>query len=148
MDRALKGLSSLGSFLTTSGQNWARTSNFWQKKNTVFSLAGFHSWRVMCLLVREHVVVELNTHLISCCPLCFYTVTLSLGHTHTHTRTHTHTHTHTHTQCCFLWFKGTLHRRNGFYTLQTVRAIALPTWLTKRVTFHVFGIQIIIIIIY
>ncbi len=46
-------------------------------------------------------------------------------HTHTHTlNTHTHTHTHTHT-CWFLWFMGTLHRRNGFYTEQTVCAIAL-----------------------
>ncbi len=38
--------------------------------------------------------------------------------------THTHTHTHTHT-CWFLWFTGTFHRRNGFYTVQTVCAIAL-----------------------
>ncbi len=37
---------------------------------------------------------------------------------------HTHTHTHTHTRW-FLWFTGTLHRRNGFYTVQTVCAIAL-----------------------
>ncbi len=34
-------------------------------------------------------------------------------HTHTHTRTHARTHAHTHT-CWFLWFTGTLHRRNGF----------------------------------
>ncbi len=39
-------------------------------------------------------------------------------HTHTHTRTQTDTHTHTHI-CWFLWFTGTLHRRNGFYTIQT-----------------------------
>ncbi len=39
-------------------------------------------------------------------------------------RTHTHTHTHTHT-CWFLWFTGTFHRRNGFYTVQAVCAIAL-----------------------
>ncbi len=39
--------------------------------------------------------------------------------THTHT-THART-THT----LFLWFMGTLHRRNGFYTVQTVSAIAL-----------------------
>ncbi len=32
--------------------------------------------------------------------------------------------THTHT-CWFLWFTGTFHRRNGFYTVQTVCAIAL-----------------------
>ncbi len=36
----------------------------------------------------------------------------------------TQTHTHTHT-CWFLWFTGTLHRRNGFYTVQAVCAIAL-----------------------
>ncbi len=35
-----------------------------------------------------------------------------------HARTHTHT-------CCFLWFTGTFHRRNGFYTVQAVCAIAL-----------------------
>ncbi len=46
-------------------------------------------------------------------------------HAHAHTNTHTHTHTHTHT-CWFLWFTGTLHRRNGFYTVQTVCAIS-PT---------------------
>ncbi len=45
-------------------------------------------------------------------------------HTHTHTHTLSHTHTHTHT-CWFLWFMGTLHRLNGFYTEQTVCAIAL-----------------------
>ncbi len=35
-----------------------------------------------------------------------------------------HTHTHTHTRW-FLWFTGTFHRRNGFYTVQAVCAIAL-----------------------
>jgi len=45
-------------------------------------------------------------------------------YTHTHTRTHTQTHTHTHTRW-FLWFTGTFHRRNVFYTVQTVCAIAL-----------------------
>ncbi len=43
---------------------------------------------------------------------------LSLSHTLTLTHTHTHT-------CWFLWFMGTLHRRNGFNTEQTVCAIAL-----------------------
>ncbi len=38
--------------------------------------------------------------------------------------THAHAHTHTHT-CWFLWFTGTFHRRNGFYTVQAVCAIAL-----------------------
>ncbi len=32
-----------------------------------------------------------------------------------------HTHTHTHTR----WFLGTFHKRNGFYTVQTVYDIAL-----------------------
>ncbi len=40
-------------------------------------------------------------------------------------QTHTHTHTHTRTHIVFLWFMGTLHRRNGLYTVQTVCAIAL-----------------------
>ncbi len=40
-------------------------------------------------------------------------------HTHTHTHTHAHRQTHTHTHICwFLWFTGTLHRRNGFYTIK------------------------------
>ncbi len=38
--------------------------------------------------------------------------------------THIHTHTHTHARW-FLWFTGTFHRRNGFYTVQAVCAIAL-----------------------
>ncbi len=47
-------------------------------------------------------------------------------HTHTHARTHAHTHARTHAHNdWFLWFMGTLHRRNGFYTVQTVCAIAL-----------------------
>ncbi len=46
----------------------------------------------------------------------------SLLYTHTHAHTHTRTHAHTHT---FLWKVGTSHRRNGFYTVQTVSAIAL-----------------------
>ncbi len=35
------------------------------------------------------------------------------------------THTHTHTHMFVFWFTGTLHRRNGFYTVQSVCAIAL-----------------------
>ncbi len=45
-------------------------------------------------------------------------------HTHTHTQ-HTHTHTHTHTLMFVFVKSGTSHRRNGFYTVQTVCAIAL-----------------------
>ncbi len=47
---------------------------------------------------------------------CFFSVSGFLVHTHTHTHTHT---------CWFLWFTGTFHRRNGFYTVQAVCAIAL-----------------------
>ncbi len=67
-------------------------------------------------------------------------------HTHTHTQTHTHTHTHTNTNTThthnthththshthtltrwFLWFTGTLHRRNGFYTVQGMCYCPTPT---------------------
>ncbi len=67
-----------------------------------------------------------------------HALSLSLSHSHTHTHTHTHTlslshtrthaHTHTHTRArWFLRFTGTLHRRNGLYTVQkqTVCVIAL-----------------------
>ncbi len=60
-----------------------------------------------------------------------YTQTQTHRHTDTQTQTQTHTHTHTHTHTrWFLWFTGTLHRRNGFYTVQTVCAIALHLPLT------------------
>ncbi len=39
--------------------------------------------------------------------------------------THTHTHTHTRTHVYLAIQMGTFHRRNGFYTVQTVCAIAL-----------------------
>ncbi len=45
-----------------------------------------------------------------------------------HTHTHTHTaraRTHTHTHVWFAILVGTIHRRNGFYTVQTVFSIAL-----------------------
>ncbi len=41
----------------------------------------------------------------------------------THTHMHTHAHTHTHTFSCFM---GTLHRRNGVSTVQTVFLIPSP----------------------
>ncbi len=41
-------------------------------------------------------------------------------------KSHTHTHTHTNTDTCLFFVNcGTLHRRNGFYTVQTVYSIAL-----------------------
>ncbi len=43
-----------------------------------------------------------------------------------YTHTHTHTpHTHTHNMLVVMVLRGTFHRRNGFYTVQTVCAIAL-----------------------
>ncbi len=45
-----------------------------------------------------------------------------------------HSHTHTHT-FWFLWFTGTLHRRNSFYTVQTVCAIALNLTITGDCAF-------------
>ncbi len=68
--------------------------------------------KVHCIKVVSHLHVG---------PIHAY-VNMPFSHTHTHTHTHIHTHTHT---CWFLWFTGTLHRRNGFYTVQTVCAIAL-----------------------
>ncbi len=47
---------------------------------------------------------------------------LSLSHTHTHACTHTHARTHTR---WFLWLTGTLHWRNGCYTVQTLFFYAL-----------------------
>ncbi len=49
---------------------------------------------------------------------------VSVQRFHLHERDSCDNDTHTHT-CWFLWFTGTLHRRNGFYTVQTVCAIAL-----------------------
>ncbi len=46
---------------------------------------------------------------------------------------HTHTHTNSH-----LWFTGTLHRRNGFYTVQTACAIALHLNLALTGDFSTF----------
>ncbi len=55
-------------------------------------------------------------------------------HTHTHTHAHTHT-THTHTHVGFPCFMGTFHRRNGFYTVQTVfYPLTLPLSLNLTIT--------------
>jgi len=61
-----------------------------------------------------------------------HTRTHTHTHTHTHTLTHTHTHTHRHTHthtCWFLWFTGTLHRRNVFilYKLYVLLPYTYPT---------------------
>ncbi len=85
---------------------------------------------------HTHTHTHTHTHIDRQTLTQAHTYTSTNSNTHTHTHTHTlslshsilHTHTHslsfTHT-CCFLWFKGTLHRHNGFYTVQTVCAIAL-----------------------
>ncbi len=73
-----------------------------------------------CLLMeRIRVAVQLNLHTVTLhqAPWSESNETAQQKHTHTH-----HTHTHT---CWFLWFTGTFHRCNGFYTVQTVCAIAL-----------------------
>ncbi len=59
---------------------------------------------------------------------CLLSALLSALNTHTRTQTQTQTQTHT-----FLWKVGTFHRRNGFYTVQTVCAIALH--LTENCVF-------------
>ncbi len=45
-------------------------------------------------------------------------------HTNAHTHAHTHTHTHTHTHVGFYGLRGLSIGSNGFYTVQTVCAIA------------------------
>ncbi len=87
-----------------------------------------------CSVQVTHTQTHMHSHTHTHTHICTHThmLTHALTHTHTHTHTHTyaltltHTHalTHTHT-CWFLWFTGTLHRRNGFYTVQAVCAIAL-----------------------
>ncbi len=77
----------------------------------------------LCLIKQVYVHQTTHTHTHT-----DQHVTHILWCIHVHTSVgvlqHTHTHTHTHT-CWFLWFMGTLHRRNGFYTEQSVCAIAL-----------------------
>ncbi len=63
--------------------------------------------------------------LLFCC--CSSIVYISI----VHTRTNTHTHTR-----CFLWFTGTFHRRNGFYTVQTVCALLPYTYPTPKLSPH------------
>ncbi len=67
----------------------------------------------------ESVWHRCNTHTHTHARTHMHTHARTHAHTHKHTHTHTNTHTHTHT-CWLLWFTGTLHRRNGFYTVQTV----------------------------
>ncbi len=68
---------------------------------------------------------------------------LSGAKSHTHTHTHTHTH---HTR----WFTGTLHRRNGFYTVQTVCAIAhdLPVALLSSVACELAPLRIVLLCVF
>ncbi len=66
-------------------------------------------------LTRAHAHTRTHTH--------------ARARTHTHTRTHAHTHTHR-----FPFFVGTLHRRNGFYTVQTVFSIVLESNPTPKPT--------------
>ncbi len=85
---------------------------------------------------------EWSSHLLLfCISLSFCDDKVVSVCTHTHTpHTHTHPHTHHHTRW-FLWFTGTFHRRNGFYTVQTVCAIALhlPYTQGRGKVFYVGG---------
>ncbi len=57
-------------------------------------------------------------------------------------------HKHAHTHTLVLWFTGTLHRRNGFYTVTTVCAIALhPALHTFNVHSHCYFVEILIKIV-
>jgi len=67
--------------------------------------------------------IEMVINIISL--VAAHTHTHTHAHTHAHTHTHTYTHTHTHTHSLAYVVSRTLHRRNGFYTVQTVCAIAL-----------------------
>ncbi len=102
----------------------------------LFSLKKTHSvWFISVLNYGDTENVLIN-HLLLVIPMsypCHYT-NLCPHKSHKHAHTHTHTHTHTLTcmyiiynNCCFLWFTGTLHRRNGFYTVQTVFSIDSTT---------------------
>ncbi len=55
--------------------------------------------------------------------ICDYKKTTHKTEVSRNTSKHTHTHTHTHVYLAIQM--GTFHRRNGFYTVQTVCAIAL-----------------------
>ncbi len=81
--------------------------------------------RQSCSLIHIETLTHSHSFTLILPLFCSLTrLCIFLQPTHIHTYTHTHTHTHTHT-CWFLWFAGTFHRCNGFYTVQTVCAIAL-----------------------
>ncbi len=68
--------------------------------------------------------------------LCHYTnLCPDLSQKRAHTNSLSHTHTHTHVWSAIL--VGTLHRRNGFYTAQTVFSIALH--LNLHLNLHLTG---------
>ncbi len=83
---------------------------------TLWLISSYVTWyiannNVLCFL---HLSIMVN---IRCfCNLSYSSSSMWLDHTHTHTHTHTRR---------FLRFIGTLHRLNGFYTVQTICAIVL-----------------------
>ncbi len=95
------------------GRTVQRTQRIWRRSLNMSSgpSTKLRSWRLGFQWAGEfstHTRTHARTH----------------THTHTHTQTHRHAHTHTHTVWHML-FTGTLRRRNGFYTVQAVCAIAL-----------------------
>ncbi len=96
---------------TLPENNW-HFLNF-KKHNLMFFKPFGSQWTQIVSTNHVYVVVSMSLNTCSHKP---YTV---------HQNEHTHTHTHTHTRS-FLWKVGTSHRRNGFYTVQTVCAIG-PT---------------------
>ncbi len=102
--------------------------DFQKKHHLVMFLSLLNYGEIGSVLINHlQIVIPLSypCHYTNLCPHKPHKPAHTHTHTpHTHTHTH-HTHTHTHTTQRFPFFVGTLHRRNGFYTVQTVFSIAL-----------------------
>ncbi len=64
----------------------------------------------------RNLIINIFTLLYQCNNHVIVKICVPLNHINKHTHTHTHTH------MFVFWFKGTLHRLNGFYTVQTVHS--------------------------
>ncbi len=102
-----------------------------QISNKLNKIATGHLSDVFFTHTRTHARTHTHTH----------TRMHARTHTRTHARTHTRTNTHTETQCWFLWFTGTLQRRNVFilYKLYVLLPYTYPTpKLSPHRTVHFF----------